>query len=665
MSFLATGESASSPGPDSHAAITGIQARWTALAHHAVPLLFCMALWVFCHPYLGIVGDSRVYIGRILADLDPAGVGRDVMFVNDGQSGFTLFPLLARGLVAHLGAGRAAELIGAIGCFCWFAAALALAMRLNAGRGVWLILAIVCALPSSYGAQAFFAAETSALPRPFAEAAVLAALAASLGRRRALAVALMALGLLIHPIMALPGAAVLAVMELRACTIIIAGLLLIAACVALGLAGVSVFDRLFIKVDDEWLGMLLQLSPHLFTTQWTSKDFGILTIAATTLVIAADLLRGPRRMMFGVLIAGLGGVIASAVLADFWLSLLAIQVQSWRSTWLMVVIAHYAYALCVLLLWNREFPVGRGQNRATLALLSLGCFLSPDLGLAVPISAAALTLHFGRFSKPVAPPIVFAACAAAAGLILYFYCQALENFFRFTAALPAEWTTAIVFGLHSDVFALPLCAMAILWFHVARRASVPMSVGIAAGSGALVLAVLLGASRPQAAIDLEMLRNPPEFAEILHGNPGEVLWVDGKSEGWHVLGRPQWLSTQQVVSIVFSRPLAMAWRERAQFLLDNRLIPSNAFEPWNGVEESAILNVTRQALDHVCARDDAPAAVVFPLEKGTPLPSDISAAVWNLPHIRYVMDFNSKNVWHHVDRYAAVSCAAGIPLLRH
>ena len=95
------------------------------------------------------------------------------------------------------------------------------------------------------------------------------------------------------------------------------------------------------------------------------------------------------------------------------------------------------------------------------------------------------------------------------------------------------------------------------------------------------------------------------------------------------------------------------------------MIPSNAFEPWNAVEESAILNVTRQALDHVCARDDAPAAVVFPLEKGTPLPSDISAAVWNLPHIRYVMDFNSKNVWHHVDRYAAVSCAAGIPLLRH
>jgi hypothetical protein len=171
-----------------------------------------------------------------------------------------------------------------------------------------------------------------------------------------------------------------------------------------------------------------------------------------------------------------------------------------------------------------------------------------------------------------------------------------------------------------------------------------------------VLAVSLWSSRPRAALDLETLRNPPEFAEVLNKNPGEVLWVDGKSEGWHVLGRPQWLSTQQVVSIVFSRPLAMAWRERAQFLLDNRLIPSNAFEPWKLVDESVILNVTRPALDRVCARSDAPAAVIFPLEKGTPLPSNISAAVWALPHTRHVMDFNGKFVWHQIDRYAAFSC---------
>ena len=119
-----------------------------------------------------------------------------------------------------------------------------------------------------------------------------------------------------------------------------------------------------------------------------------------------------------------------------------------------------------------------------------------------------------------------------------------------------------------------------------------------------------------------MLRNPSEFAEVLNNNPGEVLWLGGKSEGWHILGRPQWLSTQQVVSIVFSRPLALVWRERARFLLENGLLASNAFEPWK-LARSIILNVTREALDRVCARSDAPAAVIFPLEKGTQLPQNI------------------------------------------
>ena len=628
-----------------------------ALKTHAIPLIFCAGLWAFCHPYLGIVGDSRVYVGRILADLDPAGVGRDFMFINDGQSGFTLFPLLARPLVAHLGVGQAARLIGAIACFCWFAAALALATRFTTGRGVWLVLAMVCALPSGYGDQVFFAAEAAALPRPFAEAAVLAAIAACIARRRPLALGFVAVGLLLHPIMALPGAAVIAIMELRARTLVAAAAVLMASCVALGLAGVSVFDRLFTRVDSEWLGMLMQLSPHLFPTEWTAKNFGLLAIAATTLVIAADLVVGPlRRLFFASLIVGLAGILASTVLADFWLSLLAIQIQGWRSTWLIAVIAHFAYALCVLSLWNRESPGGQGQSRATLALLTLGNFISPDLGLALPISAVALALHFGRFANPIAPRIVFATWAATAGLTLYFYYLVLENFGRFAAAVPTTWAAAVVFGLHSDVFAIPLCAMAALWFWCAPHVRLAAFAGLVAGLGSLVLAVSLWSSRPRAALDLETLRNPPEFAEVLNKNPGEVLWVDGKSEAWHVLGRPQWLSTQQVVSIVFSRPLAMAWRERAQFLLDNRLIPSNAFEPWKLVDESVILNVTRQALDRVCARSDAPAAVIFPLEKGTPLPSNISAAVWALPHTRHVMDFNDKFVWHQIDRYAAFSC---------
>jgi hypothetical protein len=50
--------------------------------------------------------------------------------------------------------------------------------------------------------------------------------------------------------------------------------------------------------------------------------------------------------------------------------------------------------------------------------------------------------------------------------------------------------------------------------------------------------------------------------------------------------------------------------------------------------------------------------VIFPLEKGAPTPTDIPAAIWTLPHTQYFIDSNARFVWHHVDRYAAVSCAA-------
>src|SRR4051794_30009443 len=159
--------------PAAHVASSGSASRlWTALTGHAVPLIFCAALWAIGHPYPGIVGDAHIYVGRALADLDPSGVGRDMLFVHDGQFGFSLFPLVMRALVARLGPGFAAEAISAAGCLCWFAAALALAAQVAKGRAMWLVLVFVCVLPHGYGHNLFVSAEALAVPRPFAEAAV-------------------------------------------------------------------------------------------------------------------------------------------------------------------------------------------------------------------------------------------------------------------------------------------------------------------------------------------------------------------------------------------------------------------------------------------------------------------------------------------------------------
>jgi|GEM_PF-4136759 len=62
--------------------------------------LIAFLVFALGRPYRGIFQDPQIYIGRAVADLDPSGVGRDLMFVHDGQFGFSLFPFVVRAMVA-------------------------------------------------------------------------------------------------------------------------------------------------------------------------------------------------------------------------------------------------------------------------------------------------------------------------------------------------------------------------------------------------------------------------------------------------------------------------------------------------------------------------------------------------------------------------------------
>jgi hypothetical protein len=248
--------------------------------------------------------------------------------------------------------------------------------------------------------------------------------------------------------------------------------------------------------------------------------------------------------------------------------------------------------------------------------------------------------------------------AATAVLVLCSYAGLVAVLWRFLAHMPEGAALGALYALRLNIEALPICALAALWLFAGPAWRWPRRFAAAGAAAAAILAALAWRSVPPAPDDLQTLRRPAEFAAILDSHPGEVFWVDGKSEAWFVLGRPQWGSMQQSASVVFSRKLAMLWRDRAQMLLDIGLMPANAFTPWKPVEDSAILKVTRAALAHVCIRDDAPVAVIFPLEKGAALPAGIPGSVWTPPHPHFVMDANDDMIWHAIDRYVAVPCAA-------
>ena len=96
--------------------------------------LAAFGLFLLSRPYLGIYHDGRLYVADALAKLDPGGVGRDLMFVHDGQFGFSLYtPMLAR-LIALLGPSAATMATVALTLALWFTAAVLMVERLLADR---------------------------------------------------------------------------------------------------------------------------------------------------------------------------------------------------------------------------------------------------------------------------------------------------------------------------------------------------------------------------------------------------------------------------------------------------------------------------------------------------------------------------------------------------
>src|SRR5687767_6524154 len=96
-----------------------------------------LGLSFLLRPYRGVFQDGTIYIGRALADLDPGGIGRDLMFAFDAQTDFSLFPRLAVGVVRLLGAEAASMLLSGCALALWTVAAVLLARRLASGPLGW------------------------------------------------------------------------------------------------------------------------------------------------------------------------------------------------------------------------------------------------------------------------------------------------------------------------------------------------------------------------------------------------------------------------------------------------------------------------------------------------------------------------------------------------
>ena len=620
--------------------------------------LAAFGLFLLSRPFPGVHHDGRLYVGDALAKLDPGGVGRDLIFVHDGQFGFSLYtPLLAR-LIGILGVSGATLAVVFLTLVLWFAALALLIERLLADRTKrvrWVALVFAAVLPPLYGALNVIGfGEPYATPRGLAEAAGLLGMAAFLSGRRFLALSICAFGILFHPIMGLSAAAAIGLaISLEDRRWLWAGLAALAVLAAAGLMHLPLAERMVTVMDPAWRAIVEARSPILFPLQWSVEAWGRLTVQACTLAAAARLLTGAgRRLALGVLAAGLAGVAAAAVLGDHFSLLLFLQVQTWRTLQPMAVLAAIGLALVCI-----EAPRKGASGWIGLTLLSIAWMVRniADLGLLIaPVGLVFLLLGDRvRVSRPelyirIAVSALVVALAGYGALRAYALREALGR-------LPDAWSFSQGLVWASDLPALLIAAALCFW--MAR--SLP-SPGRRLRLGGLivigVLAALLWDDR-SAYIRHRDAGRDAALVSMLSSRPGEVLWLAGDVEPWVLAGRPVWISKVQSAGVVFSRSLAMALHARAVRVEAAGLAERDWLQPlrMDAVKPPA---PTLKAVRDFCRAVDAPAWIVSPLWSGEgSLDSRLGARTWT-PGAPYVEDLKGPGGrrWMSASRYAVIPC---------
>ncbi len=627
-------------------------------------LLFGLAigLWLLTRHYSGIAGDSRVYIGRALADLAPATLGRDLMFAHDGQAGFSIFTVILRWLVRLVGAPAASAGVAFAAMALWFVAMTALVVRVAPPRLAWAILIFVAVLPGNYGGFSIIPfGEALAIPRPFAEAAVLAAMAAILDGRALFALSFLVVAGLFHPIMALCGFGVFFVFMgrgdgrwLLAATALV-GLALIAAALRLPLAG-----RLFTPPDPQWLDLLRHRNAYLFPGLWPASTWGRLAVQSATVAVTAGLLRGKVQALFvAVLTVGLAGVGVTCVGGDLWPSLLILQAQPWRALWLVAVLANAGAAICAVTLCRRG-PVGQ----IVLILLAFAWLMIDQPVCALPATLALALAAARRWMpreaiKPSSLRLAWGLLAACALILMVHDALTVLPFWRlYPASLGRLNGVLKAFGVLT-LIVVPLTAYA-----AAARPRFGPRARVLVGAMAIVLVGFAATHWPRTGPSAVRQSGPdPGLAAILKPHPGEVAWISGDVEGdmdaWGLAGRPSWASELQGASIVFSRPAALAWQARINRLIALGLADPHALTPWDGEFFAGLPQIRPGALAALCATPDGPAWIITPSVIGESLPAVPGARLWTAPYPTYVHTDPARPGWTALNTYAVIPCRAG------
>jgi hypothetical protein len=527
-------------------------------------LLVTLALLFGALPYRGIRHDAILYMGQALSHLNPRWSAADLFFANGSQDQFSIFSTMVAWLLRHFDAAAVDMTLLRGAWLVWIVALLAL-VRDFPRRERWLAVLAVVAASHFYGTTRVFGfMEPFLTARTWAEPVALLALAALLRGRLVLAVAGFLLAMLLHPLVALPVGAValtyLVSLDRRWATL----LLLLLPVIGLARAGVAPFAALVTTYDAQWFQATLIANDIVYVSNWTLAD------AVAALAHAGLLWWACRGSTTPFARLGRAAVVAAPILclasfigADLLHDVLITQLQLWRVTWILDLLA--LASLPVLLL--REWHKGAKGRCAAIAVFVAAYALDDWIPTGWLFACwALLALAFSASKAEVKPAILnlanVATVLAAAGVVALQWLNATQQLAVHHQGMKLAEPLSIP-------FTLPLVTL-------------PVAVGLMAfwgrGGAARVLAVLVAAGllaisathwdqRTPWARYVESARPGTHPFDAFIAPDAQVYWHEDTAAAWVLLERANFISSSQTSGLLFNRATAMTALQRVPALL--------------------------------------------------------------------------------------------------
>ena len=527
--------------------------------------IFVLLIWMLQHPYAGLFHDSCLYALLALERIHPAALSTDVFVKFGSQDTYTIFSPLFASAILLLGLDAAAAVGTLLSHAVFFGGAWLLARRLMSARMALLVLGLLAAVPSFYGASAVFRyVEDFLTPRVIAEGLTLMALASWLGSRKRMAVLCLLAGMLLHPIMTCAGVVMLTLLYgviPRPRT----GLALLALPFALSFALVTLISSgPLARFDPEWLTRINQTAGYLFVLEWSQDDW--IRIALPSSALLVGFLTTHKGLVRDLCCAALGtavsGLLVSLIFCDLLHIQLFTQLQAWRWLWHEQVQALVLIPIILQECWQAG-PLGRV---AVLALLSAWMFRNdplvfPTLFLAVTCAAFAY-----RQMEPRPARLIF---MGSCGLAI------VASMFNFTSKLavpipsgssPAEYATHWLALWAGDGVLYAAILVAVSW--LSERTVTPVGGMILPVSVVTLCAFFVPLTwRTWSASQFSraMYDAAASWRAALPPH-AECLWPEIPAGTWYLLERPSYWSQHQEAGDIFSRPKAFETYRRERFL---------------------------------------------------------------------------------------------------